>query len=99
MNYKNGDPPCTLRRRTIGALAAAVLIATRSTSCFAQSDPASEPAVLVVAKILLAVVNINTERIVSLTVRDPFEDFYAQFFGCNRVRPRQIRQTLQSLGS
>jgi serine protease Do len=33
------------------------------------------------------------------TVRDPFEDFYAQFFGYNRVRPREIRQTLQSLGS
>jgi S1-C subfamily serine protease len=32
-------------------------------------------------------------------VRDPFEDVYAQFFGYNRVRPRQIRQTLQSLGS
>jgi S1-C subfamily serine protease len=32
-------------------------------------------------------------------VRDPFEDFYAQFFGYNRVRPREIRQTLQSLGS
>ena len=33
------------------------------------------------------------------TLRDPFEDFYAQFFGYNRVRPREIRQTLQSLGS
>jgi serine protease Do len=32
-------------------------------------------------------------------VRDPTEDFYAQFFGYNRVRPREIRQTLQSLGS
>ena len=54
---------------------------------------------LAVAKVLPAVVNINTERIVRRTVRDPFEDFYAQFFGYNRVRPRQIRQTLQSLGS
>ena len=36
---------------------------------------------------------------VKRTVRDPVEDFYAQFFGYNRVRPRQIRQTLQSLGS
>jgi len=48
---------------------------------------------------LPAVVNINTERVVRRTVRDPFEDFYAQFFGYNRVRPREIRQTLQSLGS
>jgi len=44
-------------------------------------------------------VNINTERVLKRTVRDPFEDFYAQFFGYNRVRPREIRQTLQSLGS
>lgn len=28
-----------------------------------------------------------------------FEDFYAQFFGYDRARPREIRQTLQSLGS
>jgi serine protease Do len=55
--------------------------------------------VLAVAKVLPAVVNINTERVVRRTVRDPFEDFYAQFFGYDRVRPRQIRQTLQSLGS
>ena len=54
---------------------------------------------LAVAKVLPAVVNINTERVVRRTVRDPFEDFYAQFFGYDRVRPRQIRQTLQSLGS
>jgi S1-C subfamily serine protease len=54
---------------------------------------------LVVAKVLPAVVSINTERVVRRTVRDPFEDFYAQFFGYDRVRPREIRQTLQSLGS
>jgi serine protease Do len=70
-----------------------------SVSSFAQADPASEPAVLAVAKVLPAVVNINTERVVRRTLRDPFEDVYAQFFGYNRIRPRQIRQTLQSLGS
>ncbi len=80
-------------------LAVALVILAVCTSCFAQADPASEPAVLAVAKVLPAVVNINTERVVRRTVRDPFEDFYAQFFGYNRVRPRQIRQTLQSLGS
>src|SRR5881275_3527385 len=80
-------------------LPVALAILVRSTSCFAQADPASEPAVLAVAKVLPAVVNINTERVVRRTVRDPFEDVYAQFFGYNRVRPRQIRQTLQSLGS
>src|SRR5216117_2287560 len=78
-------------------VALAIFAACRS--CFAQADPASEPAVLAVAKVLPAVVNINTERVVRRTVRDPFEDFYTQFFGYNRVRPREIRQTLQSLGS
>src|SRR6184192_2357823 len=80
-------------------LPVALGVVAACTSCFAQADPASEPAVLAVAKVLPAVVNINTERVVRRTVRDPFEDFYAQFFGYNHVRPRQIRQTLQSLGS
>jgi serine protease Do len=71
----------------------------RPTSCFAQADPAAEPAVLAIAKVLPAVVNINTERVISRAVRDPIEDFYAQFFGYYRGRPREIRQTLQSLGS
>src|SRR5204862_2308786 len=64
-----------------------------------QADPASEPAVQAVAKVLPAVVNINTERIVKRRVRDPFEDFATQFFGNYRSRSREIRQTLQSLGS
>jgi S1-C subfamily serine protease len=52
-----------------------------------------------VAKVLPAVVNINTERIVRRQVRDPFDDFAAQFFGVYRNRPREIRQRLQSLGT
>jgi serine protease Do len=76
----------------------AVLLAG-STSSFAQTDPSAEPAVIAVGKVLPAVVNINTERVVRRTVRDPIEDFYAQFFGNYRSRPREIRQTLQSLGS
>ena len=69
-------------------------------SLLAQNDPAQEPAVLAVAKVLPAVVNINTERVVRRRVRDPFEDFAAQYFGnYYRSRPREIRQTLQSLGS
>jgi serine protease Do len=83
----------------VTAAVTAMFVLARSTICFAQADPASEPAVLAVAKVLPAVVNINTERIVRRTVRDPLEDLYAQFFGYNRVRPREIRQTLQSLGS
>jgi serine protease Do len=55
--------------------------------------------VLAVAKVLPAVVNINTERVVRRRVRDPFEDFAAQYFGNYRARPREYRQTLQSLGS
>jgi serine protease Do len=80
-------------------IVSALSVFARSTSLLGQADPASEPSVLAVAKVLPAVVNINTERVLKRTVRDPFEDFYAQFFGYNRVRPREIRQTLQSLGS
>src|SRR5207249_4192017 len=87
-----------LKNRAVCALAAFLVVAA-SAPCFAQADPASEPAVLAVAKVLPAVVNINTERVVRRTVRDPFDDFYAQFFGSNRFRPREVRQTLQSLGS
>jgi serine protease Do len=78
---------------------APVLCSLVARSLFAQADPASEPAVLAVAKVLPAVVNINAERVVRRTVRDPIEGFYAEFFGYDRARPREIRQTLQSLGS
>ena len=80
-------------------IVAIALTLVRSTSCLAQADPAAEPAVLAVAKVLPAVVNINTERVIRGSVRDPIEDFYAQFFGYYQGRPREIRQTLQSLGS
>ena len=83
--------------------ALAVMIGPVFTDALAQSDstpdPASEPGVLAVAKVMPAVVNINTERVVRRQIRDPFEDFAAQFFGNYRVRPREMRQTLQSLGS
>jgi len=97
---KTRSPACETRAlpRQIALVAGALILAT-STSSFAQADPASEPGVLAVAKVLPAVVSINTERVVRRTVRDPFEDFYAQFFGNYRVRPREIRQTVQSLGS
>src|SRR5438094_398185 len=62
-------------------------------------DPAAEPTVLAVAKVMPAVVNINAERVVRRQVRDPFEDFAAQFFGNYRSEPREVRQRLQSLGS
>jgi serine protease Do len=80
-------------------LALISLCLARPASTFGQADPASEPGVLAVAKVLPAVVNINTERVVRRQVRDPFDDFAAQFFGVYRNRPREIRQTLQSLGT
>src|ERR1700751_1222170 len=78
---------------------ATTLLVTGSHSSFAQADPAAEPAVLAGAKVLPAVVNINTERGIRRSVHDPIDDFYAQFFGYYRGRPAGIRQTLQSLGS
>src|SRR5438094_2705614 len=63
------------------------------------TDPASEPVVLAVAKVMPAVVNINAERVVRRQIRDPFEDFAAEFFGTYRSQPREVRQRLQSLGS
>ena len=90
------------KRRRLAAIVAAaapfVLVCSPAKS-FAQVDPATEPSVLAVAKVLPAVVNINTERVVRRRVRDPFEDFASQYFGNFRARPREIRQTLQSLGS
>jgi serine protease Do len=87
-----------LKNRAVCPVAASLMVVA-SAPCFAQADPASEPAVLAVAKVLPAVVNINTERVVKRTVRDPVDEFYSQFFGYNRFRPREVRQTLQSLGS
>lgn len=84
-----------VRRLLIGAL----LTSGLAEVCLGQGDPASEPTVLAVAQVLPAVVNINTERVVRRRVRDPFEDFAAQYFGSYRSRPREVRQTLQSLGS
>jgi S1-C subfamily serine protease len=94
-----------IKRRGFIEIAAAALVLislslAKPESTFGQADPASEPAVLAVAKVLPAVVNINTERVVRRQVRDPFDDFAAQFFGTYRNRrPREIRQTLQSLGT
>jgi serine protease Do len=89
-----------VRTKSLLFLTAALSQLSGAASLHAQADPASEPAVLAVAKVLPAVVNINTERVVKRRVHDPFEDFAAQYFGSYyRSRPREIRQTLQSLGS
>src|SRR5207248_10884819 len=88
------------RRKFILTLAGTcgILFAKLTGGC-AQADPASEPAVLALAKVLPAVVNINIERVVRKAVRYPFEDFCAQFFVYDRARPLEIRQTKQSLRS
>jgi serine protease Do len=65
----------------------------------AQTDPATEPSVVAVAKVMPAVVNINTERVIQRTVRDPRDDFFNQFFGGPMRRPRVLSQKVQSLGS
>src|SRR5438093_11794751 len=69
---------------------AIVVLFARSAVLFAQTptplpsstptDPASEPVVLAVAKVMPAVVNINAERVVRRQIRDPFEDFATEFF-------------------
>ena len=62
-------------------------------------DPASEPAVKAVSKVLPAVVNVNTERIIRHSFRDPNEEFFNQFFGGPMRPPRELKQKVQSLGS
>ena len=64
----------------------------------AQSDPAHEPAVQAVSKVLPAVVNVNTERIIRRTYRDSQDELFYQFFGLMRP-PRELQQKVQSLGS
>ena len=76
-----------------------VLLLAALPAAFAQTDPATEPSVQAVAKAMPAVVNINTERIVQRTVRDPRDELFNQFFGGPMRRPRVLSQKVQSLGS
>lgn len=78
-------------------LALSLLLAL-SVLCVADTDPATEPTVLAVAKVMPAVVNINTEGVIRRQVRDGGDDLYNFFYG--RIRPpRTIRQQVQSLGT
>jgi serine protease Do len=45
------------------------------------ADPMRDPVVLAVQKVVPAVVNINTERLVERQFRDPFDEMFRQFFG------------------
>lgn len=87
------------RSRLPASVFLAALIAVLPTPLPAQTDPAQEPSVVAVAKAMPAVVNINTERIVQRTVRDPRDDLFNQFFGGPMRPPRLVKQTVQSLGS
>ena len=71
-----------------------LLVAT----ALAETDPATEPSVLAVAKAMPAVVNINTTGVVRQQVRDPFDDFFRGYYGRFR-QPRVIQQQVQSLGT
>jgi len=77
----------------------AALLLPGSGSALAQSEPGREPSVQAVARAMPAVVNINTERIVKRTVREPYDEFFNQFFGGPMRRPRTVAQKVQSLGS
>jgi S1-C subfamily serine protease len=61
-----------------------------------SADAARDPVVIAVQKVLPAVVNISTERIVQRRFNDPFADFYREFFG---QPPRPRSEGVQSLGS
>ncbi len=76
-----------------------LLLLAAAARVLAQTDPATEPSVQAVAKAMPAVVNINTERIIQRTVRDPRDELFNQFFGGPMRRPRVLSQKVQSLGS
>src|SRR5438067_12699922 len=112
MKYKmisNANDLGSARNASIHASAATIILLFAAQSLSAQTptplpsssptDPASEPVVLAVAKVMPAVVNINADRVVRRQIGDAFEDFAAEFFGTYRSQPREVRQTLQSLGS
>jgi len=63
------------------------------------SDPASEPAVVAVGKAWPAVVNVNTERVITRTYQNPYDQLFNQFFGGEMRPARELRQKVQSLGS
>ena len=66
-----------------------------------EFNPATEPTVITVAKVMPAVVNIATERLVRRTEQDPFEQFFNQFFDdmTSNGRPHESVQKVSSLGS
>lgn len=78
---------------------AVALAMSMGAHALAQSDAESEPAVQAVKKVLPAVVNIATERIIKRQVHDQYDLFYDEFFGGPMRPPRELQQKVQSLGS
>ena len=63
-------------------------------------SPQEEPIVKAVDKVRPAVVNINTERIITQEVRDPRDIFFERYFGGGVSRGNRILETpVQNLGS
>jgi S1-C subfamily serine protease len=90
-----------MKMRT-GFSAGLLLVAWPITAIAASStdDVASvtvrDPVVMAVQKVLSAVVNISTERVVERRFNDPFGGFYREFFG---QLPQRRMEGVQNLGS
>jgi serine protease Do len=82
-----------LRTGILTALLLWPAVAARATDA---PDPANDPVVQAVQRVLPAVVNISTERIIARPVVDPFEEFWREFFGSPR---RRAPEGVHSLGS
>jgi serine protease Do len=59
-------------------------------------DPAADPVVRAVQKVLPSVVNVSTERLLERTYRDPFEEIWREFFGYSRQPPADGSHNLGS---
>ncbi|MCS7049725.1 MAG: trypsin-like peptidase domain-containing protein [Verrucomicrobiae bacterium] len=77
------------------ALFGLVLVPVAHAAESETSERWQDPVVSVVQRVLPAVVNISTERIVARAFRDPFEDFWRQFWG----QPPRESEGAHSLGS
>ena len=97
--HRRGGGTLSFARRRGGcrvALFAALLPGFVGYAQLVPEDAARDPVVIAVQKVVPAVVNISTERMVQRRFNDPFDDLFRQFFGQSR-RPQA--EGVQSLGS
>jgi serine protease Do len=79
-----------------GIMSALALLVSVSSAEQSIPDAAQDPVVIAVQKVLPAVVNISTERMVERQFNDPFDELFRQYFG----QPGRSRvEGIQSLGS